>query len=112
MAKTVYTNHRAIDRPVTFKGLKGQYIVLAGAGLIGDLFLFIVLYCCKLSPWICMGIAFSAGAAMLLTCRHLSARYGQYGLLKHRASKRIPRCLRCRTRIVFTNLNRKYATNK
>jgi hypothetical protein len=112
MSRIVYTVHRAIGRPVTFKGLKGQYIILAGAGLIGDLFLFVILYCCKLSPWICMGIAFSAGAALLITCMQLSARYGQYGLLKQRASRRIPSYLRCRSRKPFTNINKKLCNTK
>ena len=106
MSKTVYPIHQAINRPVSFKGLQGQYIILAALGLVGDLFLFVILYCCKLPPWICITIAFLAGAILLSTCIRMSAHYGQYGLLKKRAARRIPPYLRCRSRKIFTNLNK------
>jgi hypothetical protein len=112
MTKTVYTIHQAINRPVTFRGLKGQYIIFAAVGLIGDLFLFILLYCCRIPALICVGTAVMAGAITLYSCTQLSARYGQHGLLKKRASRRIPPYLRCHSRKIFTNLNKKICTNQ
>ena len=105
MTTSVYPIHQAVDRPIHFKGFQGQYILLAGGTVIGDLLLFILLYCCKLNPWLCILIAFTIGAAVLLRLAWASKTYGQYGLLKKRARRHIPKCLPCRSRIPFLQLN-------
>jgi Domain of unknown function (DUF4133) len=102
MTTSVYPIHRLINRPMTIKGLKGQYILIAAGALIGDLFLFIILYCCKVPPWICIGIAFGLGAAALSTAFRMSQRYGVHGWKKKRARRRAPDYLRCRSRRLFT----------
>ena len=105
MTTSVYPIYRAIGRPIQFKGLKGQYILIAAAGLIGDLLLFILLYCCRTPAWICLPVALAAGAGVLSICIRLSSKYGVYGLQKLKARRRVPPCIRCRSRRSFTQLN-------
>jgi hypothetical protein len=102
----VYPIHRAINRPLSLYGFKGRYILLAGAGLVGDLLLFVILYCCKLPSVLCILIVLGLGAIILTACARLSQRYGHYGLLKKRSRQRVPPDFRCRSRKLFTNLKR------
>jgi hypothetical protein len=102
MTTNVYPIHRAIGRPIQFKGLQGQYILVAAAGLFADLFLFIMLYCCHAPAWICVAVALGGGASVLSACIGLSRRYGVHGLQKIRARRRLPQCIRCRSRRSFT----------
>ena len=98
MTTSVYPIHRAINRPMTFKGLTGQYILLGAGSLIADLLLFIILYCCKVPSWLCIGIALGLGAATLSACSRLSRKYGVYGLQKARVRRQVPEQLSWRSR--------------
>jgi hypothetical protein len=104
MTTVVYPIQRAIDRPIVFKGFQAQYIVYAALSLISELLLFVLLYLAHIPPWICMTVVFGLGIAALSTTAHLSRRFGRSGLMKHFASKNIPRHIRCNTRRVFLNL--------
>jgi hypothetical protein len=102
MTTSVYPIHRAINRPIRFKRLTGQYILVAAAGLIGDVFLFIILYGCHCPAWIDVPLALCLGAAILAACRTLSRKYGIHGLRKAQARRHLPPCIRCRSRNSFT----------
>ena len=102
MTTNVYPIHRAVGRPIQLKGLQGQYILIAAAGLIADLFLFIVLYCCHVPAWFCVAIALGTGAGILSACIGFSRKYGIHGLEKLKARRRLPPCIRCRSRRSFT----------
>lgn len=104
---TVYPIHRAIARPVTFKGFQAQYILYAAAVLIADLLLFIILYCCKVNPWVCIPIAIALGATALYVVGRLSRKYGEHGLTKLRAARRMPSHIFCRSRLPFIQLNKR-----
>ena len=99
-----YQTYQAIDRPLYFKGFRAQYVLIAAASLIADLLLFVVLYLAHVPPWICMTTAFILGSAALYTAGTLSKRFGRYGLMKHFASKQLPRHIRCDSRGTFLNL--------
>jgi conjugation system TraG family ATPase len=98
MTISIYPIHRAIGRPIQFKGLKGGYILIAAAGLIADLFLFIVLYCCHVPSWICVAVAFGSGAGLFSTCVAFSRKYGVDGLQKANARRRVPSRIEYRSR--------------
>ncbi len=98
MTTSVYPIHRAIGRPIQFKGLKGQYILIAAAGLIADLFLFIGLYCCHVPSWICVAVAFGSGAGLFSICVAYSRKYGVDGLQKANARRRVPLRIEYRNR--------------
>ena len=102
MTTSVYPIHRAMNRPIQFKGLQGQYIMIAAAGLIGDLFLFVVLYFCRVPAWCCAIIVLAVGAGILSACMSVSRKYGIHGIRKWRARRRVPASIRCRSRRSFT----------
>ena len=104
MTPSVYPTHKAVGRPMRFKGFQAQYIILAAGSLIGDLMIFITLYLGKLSPWICIAATFGLGAATLAFIAWLSRRFGTHGLMKHLAHKQLPRGLTCKNRRPFLNL--------
>lgn len=106
MTTSIYPIHQAIARPVIFKGFQAQYILYAAAALIADLFLFIILYCCKMNSWVCIPFAVVTGAVSLYIVRRLNRKYGVHGLLKLRALRRIPHYIPCRSRRPFIQLNK------
>jgi hypothetical protein len=101
MTTSSYPIYWTIGRPIQFKGLQGQYILIAAAGLIADLFLFILLYCCHTPAWFCVAIALCAGVGILSACIGFSRKYGIHGLQKLKARRRLPACIRCRSRRYF-----------
>jgi Domain of unknown function (DUF4133) len=106
---TSYPIHRAINRPLRFKGIQGSYLLIAGAGLVGDLLLFVILYCCHTPAIVCIGIAAGVGAASVSTTSRLSRTYGTHGLRKKKARRRVPVCVRWKSRRLLTHLNVPYA---
>jgi hypothetical protein len=104
MATIIYPIHRAINKPLSFKGLKAQWLIMAGAAIVGDLLLFVILYLIGVNSWIDILIAFGLGAAAFSTLLRLSRKYGEYGLMKKAARRRVPRVLRIHSRSCFTQL--------
>jgi hypothetical protein len=103
MTTCVYPIHRAIGRPVAFKGFKGPYIILAALTLITDLLLFVILYVSGVTPWVCILLVFGLGWMALVKITKLNKRYGPYGLQKRMAAKRLPKIIRINSRQVFLN---------
>jgi len=104
MTTSVYPTYRAAGRPIELLGLKGQYILIAAAGLIADFLLFVILYCCGTPPWLCILIAFGLGAAAIAMTRSLSQRFGACGLTKYWAAKQLPSAIRIGSRQPFLSL--------
>lgn len=107
MATSVYRINKGINKPIEFKGLKAQYIGYLGAGLVLLLILFAVMYIAGVNMFLCLGVTILSGSLLFAFVYRLSAKYGQYGLLKETARRSLPSDLMCRSRIVFINL--KYA---
>jgi hypothetical protein len=106
MTTSVYLIHKGINKPIVYKGLQGQYILYGGAILIGDMLLFAVLYLSGVTPWICLPLTTTLGAAGILTISRLSHRYGVFGLLKKRAARRLPPTLRSHSQKLFISLKK------
>jgi conjugation system TraG family ATPase len=105
MTTSVYPIHRAIGRPVTFKGFKGQYIWLAAAILIADFLFFILFYCGGLPTAVNIPLTFGIGITALLILQRLSRKYGRFGLMKQLAAKSLPPHLRYPSRQIFLQLS-------
>lgn len=101
MPTTVYSTHRAINRPVQFKGLVAQYLVMAAASLVIDLLLFIILFIAGINALLDIILAFGLGGAAILATYRLSRKYGEYGLMKQQARKKVPKYIRFRSRSIF-----------
>jgi hypothetical protein len=104
MTKSVYPIHQAVGRPVTIKGLVGQYILLAAGSLIGDLFLFIVLYICGVPHLFCIALCFALGSVALWGSWTLSRIYGEHGLMKQMARRGLPKSIRWKSRQTFIEI--------
>jgi hypothetical protein len=104
MTTNDYTINRRVNAPIEFRGLKAQYILYAGALLTGDLLLFSILYVSGLPSWICVLTAAGLGGFGILRIYRFNNKYGQFGFLKKRAAKKIPKSVRSHSRRPFTQL--------
>lgn len=106
MANSVYTINKGINKPIEFKGLKAQYITYLGLGLIVLLILFAALYISGVNPFVCLGVILILGTLLFVTVYRLSDKYGEFGLLKKAARRRIPSHLTSNTRRLFVGLGK------
>jgi len=101
MAGSVYRINKGINRPIVVKGLKAQYIWWLGGGIVGLLLLFAVLYLVGVSIYICVGIVLALGGALVWVVYRLSNKYGQDGMMKALAKKRVPAVIKAGGRKAF-----------
>lgn len=101
---TVYDINRGVNRSIEFKGIKAQYIIYLALGLVLLLLLFAILYTIHVNLYICMGIILPSGGVLILSIKRLSNRYGEHGLLKHSAARKLPRNVQSRSRKIFIQL--------
>jgi hypothetical protein len=104
VSQTEYTINKNINKPIEFKGLKAHYIGWLGAGLVILLLLFAILYCIGLNSFICLGIAGAGGCFLFFYVYHLSKKFGEHGMMKAIARRRVPKVLKNFSRAVFLNL--------
>jgi hypothetical protein len=103
---TVYHINKGINKPITFKGLKAQYIAYMAIGLVFLLILFAVLYICGLSMYIILPVIGGSGTVLSAIVIRLSHRFGEHGLSKHFAKKQLPNGIRFRSRRIFIHLSK------
>ena len=101
---SVYQINKGINKPISFKGLKAQYIGYMAGGLVGLLILYAILYICGVNMFLCLVLIVGAGTGLLMTIFRLSHKYGQYGLMKRGAKRSIPDYLKFRSRKLFIHL--------
>jgi hypothetical protein len=104
MMASIYQINKGVCRPLTFKGLKGQYIAYLAVGLVLLLLTFAVLYICRVSLWVLLPLTGFSGTVLLLTTFRLSQRFGEHGLGKWLARRRLPDQVKFRSRRLFTGL--------
>jgi hypothetical protein len=109
---TVYEINKGINKSVEFKGIKAQYILYLAAGLVLLLLLFAILYACGLKLYYCMGIVVAGGAGFILFIQRCSRVYGEHGLVKQMAMKRLPASIRSRSRKLFLQLQNPFDAQK
>ena len=101
MEISVYQINKGINKPIEFKGLKAQYIWWLGAGIIGLLVVFAVLYIIGVNTLVCLVLVGSGGTFLFIYVYHLSNTYGQHGMMKKIAKRNIPQLLRSNSRKIF-----------
>ncbi|MBT2563769.1 DUF4133 domain-containing protein [Pedobacter sp. ISL-68] len=101
---TVYQINKGLNRPISFKGLKAQYIAYLSAGLVVLLLGFTVLYILGLPLVVLLPVTGVLGAGLFVGVNFLSKRFGRYGLMKYLASRRVPVYLWFNSRKLFTHL--------
>jgi len=107
MERKTYTINKGVNRPISFKGLQGQYILYLGIGLLLLLLLFAVSYVMGISFWI-SGITAAFLAYLLFeTVFKLNRKYGQHGMMKHMAHKKVPIGIKVKDRSCVKGLKSK-----
>lgn len=101
MTNSVYTINKGINKSIEFKGLKAQYIWYLGGALLALLILFAILYIIGVSPVLCVVLVLAAGTLAFVQVYRMSARYGEHGMMKAMAARRVPTVVRCRSRNTF-----------
>lgn len=101
MSNSVYSINKGINKSIEFKGLKAQYIWYFGAGVVGLLILFAILYIIGINSFICIGIILIAGTVLTIKIYALSNTYGEYGMMKKLARRSIPKVIKSKSRSVF-----------
>lgn len=102
MSTSVYTINKGINKPVEFRGLKAQYIWYLGGGLIVLLIFFALLYLCGINTFVCLGIIIIAGTGLFMYVYRLSRTYGEHGMMKALAKKKLPRVIKTYSRKTFS----------
>ncbi|REA58235.1 hypothetical protein DSL64_21340 [Dyadobacter luteus] len=101
MASKQYPINKGINKSIVFKGLKAQYIGYMGLGLLIDLVFYAVLYMLKVNTYVTLLLTVSLGALIAAGVYHLNAQYGEHGLEKALAKRKIPRRVRSFSRRIF-----------
>ncbi len=101
---TVYRINKGVNKPIEFRGLKGQYIGYLAGGLVGLLLLFAAMYLMGTSMYVCLPVVLVLGTALFIGVGRLSHRFGQHGLMKYFAAKGMPTYLKFKSRRLFTAL--------
>ncbi|MGN7785788.1 DUF4133 domain-containing protein [Niabella sp. 22666] len=98
---SVYKINKGVNQPVVFKGLKAQYIWWLGGGLVTLLLLFAILYIIGVNMYVCLLIILVLGTLLFKKVYSMSRKYGEYGLMKKIAKRRIPKVIKTRSRTVY-----------
>jgi len=101
MANSIYSINKGINRSIEFKGLRAQYIWYLGAGVLVLLIVFAILYILGVNQYLCIAIILTAGSGLVYKVYRLSHRYGEHGMMKELARKRVPGVIKCNSRAVF-----------
>lgn len=109
---SVYDINKGINRSVEFRGIKAQYIIYLAAGLVALLVVFAILYVAGCNIYLSLGIILPAGAGLFMVVSRMSKKYGEHGLLKKAAARRLPASVRSHSSIVFRKLKEGYGKNE
>jgi len=101
---TVYEINKGVNRSIEFKGIKAQYITYLAIGMVLLLIVFAVLYALGVGIYYCLAIVLPVAVALIVFVQHFSKTYGEYGLSRRIAGRRLPSSIRSRSRAVFTTL--------
>ncbi|WP_299568428.1 DUF4133 domain-containing protein [uncultured Pedobacter sp.] len=101
MGNSIYQINKGINQSIEFKGLKAQYIWYLGAGVVGLLIVFAVMYLIGLPPILCVAIITVSGTFLVIKIYGLSNKYGEHGLMKVLAQRALPSAIKVYSRKVF-----------
>lgn len=104
MKNSIYSINKGINKSIEFQGLRAQYIWYFGGLVMGLLIFYAALYILGTRTIICIvktGIAAAYGSMKIFS---LSRKYGEHGLMKAIARKRLPQVLKSYSRRSFQQL--------
>ncbi|MBB5396662.1 DUF4133 domain-containing protein [Mucilaginibacter sp. AK015] len=101
MNNSIYTINKGINKSIEFRGLRAQYIWFFAGLVMGLLIVFATLYILGAGTIICLSVTGSAAAYGSIKIFSLSRKYGEHGLMKAAAKKRLPKVLKSYSRRFF-----------
>lgn len=101
MSNSVYQINKGINKNIEFKGLKAQYIWYFGGGVIALLILFAIMYIIGINSFMCIGIILIAGTGLVIKIYRLSNKYGEHGMMKAMAKRKVPKVIKSYSRQFF-----------
>lgn len=104
MANSVYNVNKGINKSIEFKGLKAQYIWYLGGGVVALLILFAIMYFIGINSYICIVIILICGATLVIKIYNLSNKYGEYGMMKNIARRKVPGIIKSYNRKLFKEM--------
>ncbi len=104
MSNSIYYINKGINKSIEFKGLRAQYIWYFGGMVIILMIVFAVMYISGVNTYICMALIGGSATAGSFKIFSLSHQYGEHGLMKAIAKKRVPKVLKSYTRRNFQHL--------
>ncbi|WP_233632539.1 DUF4133 domain-containing protein [Parapedobacter sp. ISTM3] len=99
--ETTYTINKGINRPIEFRGLKAQYIYILAVGLAVLLVGFTVMYIAGVPLYVCLPMVLAFGGGLFSGVYRLSHRFGEHGLMKALAHRRLPTAILGSSRAIF-----------
>lgn len=105
MNNSIYYINKGINKSIEFKGLRAQYIWYFAGLVLVLMAVFATLYIAGAGTMICLAVCGPAAAFASLKIFALSRKYGEHGLMKALARKRVPRALKSYGRRFFQQLN-------
>lgn len=103
---SVYSINKGINRPISFKGFKAQYIGYLAGGLVGLVILYAIMYICGVNSYACIVLILGLGTWLIYTVSRLSRKYGRFGLMKRNAKRLLPDYISFRSRKTFIHLSK------
>jgi len=104
MNNSIYKINKGINKSIEFRGLRAQYIWYFAGLVLGLMIVFAALYICGAGTLICLGVCGSAAISGSIKIFAMSKRYGEHGLMKAMARKRVPKVLKSYGRRYFQQL--------
>jgi len=101
MSNSVYEINKGINKSIEFQGLKAQYIWYLGGGVFGLLILFGILYVIGVPQLVCVAVVMTMGGIFTFKIFGWSRKYGEHGMMKMMARKRIPKLVKVKSRSLF-----------
>jgi hypothetical protein len=98
---SVYAINKGVNKSVEFKGLKAQYIWFLGGGLLALLILYALMYVIGVNSYVCIAVILGTGVFLFTKVYALSAKYGEFGLMKKTANRLVPRLVKSNSRQIF-----------
>jgi len=105
MNNSVYTINKGINKSIEFKGLKAQYIGYFAGGMLILMILFVLLYLIGFNTYFCMTFILVTGAILMIKVYQWSNVYGEHGMMKAIARRKMPKLIKNHSRITFQHLN-------
>lgn len=101
MSNSIYHINKGINKSIEFQGLRAQYIWYFGGLVIVLMAVFATLHMSGAGTLISVAVTGSCGAYMSGRIFSMSHKYGEHGLMKALARRRVPRVLRSYSRRSF-----------